>query len=164
MEKDTVKRYTSALREQNYDKALKIAEDLVKEYIELDFNYSEIARENNLTRERVGQIYGTIFGDRQFADKLTEDFNWKAIKDLTETLGITQAEIAKESGISRATVVGVLNGDPTRTAKLKRKSSNPPAKIKVIKTILKMIKNKLYVIGEEISCIQKEVNDIDQNT
>ena len=161
MEQNTVKRYTSALREQNYDKALKIAENLVKEYIGLDFNYSEIARGNNLTRERVGQIYGTIFGDRQFADKLTEDFNWKAFRDLTETLGITRAEIAKESGISQATVVGVLNGDPTRTAKLKKKSSNPPAKIQVIKTILKMIKRKLYAVDKVISSIQEEVKNID---
>lgn len=161
MEKNTVRKYTSALREQNYDKALKIAEDLVREYIGLDFNYSEIARKNNLTRERIGQIYGTIFGDRQFADKLTEDFDWRAFGELTKALGITRTEIANVSGVTQATVVRVLEGDPKTTARSKRKSSNPPAKIRVIKTILEMIKSKLCAVDKLISDIQEEVNNID---
>ena len=160
MERNIVKKYTNQLRVENYDQALKIAEDLVKEYIGLDFNYSEIARKNSLTRERVAQIYGTIFGDRQFLDKLNDDFNWKALGKLCTALGITRSDVMLESGVSLATITRVLNGTYIRKKKKNKKSTNPSAKIKIMKTVLGLVSKKFKATDKALDSVEKSIKNM----
>ena len=161
MKKNIVKTYTNQLRTENYDRAMEIAEELVNEYLQLDYNYAEIARKNNLTRERVAQIYGTIFGDRQFLDKLNENFNWKALGSLCTALGITRNDVMLESGVSLATVTRVLNGDYTRVKKSKRKSTNPSAKIKIIKTVLGLVSERFKAVDKALDRVEESVKNIE---
>lgn len=159
MEKNIIKTYTNQLRVENYDQALKIAEDLVKEYIGLDFNYSEIARKNSLTRERVAQIYGTIFGDRQFMEKLNEDFDWKELGNLCTALGITRNDVMLESGVSLATITRVLNGTYIRKKKKNKKSTNPSAKIKIMKTVLGLVSKKFKATDKALDGLEKSLKN-----
>lgn len=160
MEKNIVKTYTKQLRAENYDRAMEIAEELVNEYLQLDYNYAEIARKNKLTRERVAQIYGTIFGDRQFLDKLNENFNWKALGNLCTALGITRNDVMLESGVSLSTVTRVLNGDYIRVKRPKRKSSNPSAKIKIIKTVLSLVSERFKAVDKALYKVEESVKNI----
>ena len=159
MERNIVKKYTNQLRVENYDQAMKIAEQLVNEYLELDYNYAEIARKNSLTRERVAQIYGTIFGDRQFLDKLNDDFNWKALGKLCTALGITRSDVMLESGVSLATITRVLNGTYIRKKKKNKKSTNPSAKIKIMKTVLGLISKKFKATDKAFDGLEKSLKN-----
>lgn len=160
MEKNIIKTYTNQLRAENYDRAMKIAEDLVNEYLELDCSYAEIARRNNLTRERVAQIYGTIFGDRQFLDKLNDDFNWKALGKLCTALGITRSDVMLESGVSLATITRVLNGTYIRKKKKNKKSTNPSAKIKIMKTVLGLVSKKFKATDKALDSVEKSIKNM----
>lgn len=160
MERNIVKKYTNQLRVENYDQAMKIAKQLVNEYLELDYNYAEIARKNSLTRERVAQIYGTIFGDRQFLDKLNDDFNWKALGKLCTALGITRSDVMLESGVSLATVTRVLNGTYNRKKKEVRKSRNPSAKVKIIKTVLSMVSQRFKAVDKALDSVEKSIKNM----
>jgi len=164
MERNIVKKYTNQLRVENYDQAMKIAEQLVNEYLELDYNYAEIARKNSLTRERVAQIYGTIFGDRQFLDKLNDDFNWKALGKLCTALGITRSDVMLESGVSLATITRVLNGTYIRKKKKNKKSTNPSAKIKIMKTVLGLVSKKFKAKDKALDSVEKSIKNMKQNT
>lgn len=157
MEGNIVRTYTNQLRIENYDRAMKIAEDLVNEYLELDYSYAEIARRNNLTRERVAQIYGTIFGDRQFLEKLNEDFNWKALGSLCTALGITRNDVMVESGVSLATATRVLNGTYARKKRVSKKTTNPSAKTKIIKTVLRLVSERLKAIDKALDDVEVSV-------
>lgn len=160
MERNIVKKYTNQLRVENYDQAMKIAEQLVNEYLELDYNYAEIARKNSLTRERVAQIYGTIFGDRQFLDKLNDDFNWKALGKLCTALGITRSDVMLESGVSLATITRVLNGTYIRKKKKNKKSTNPSAKIKIMKTVLGLVSKKFKATDKALDSVEKSIKNM----
>ena len=160
MERNIVKKYTNQLRVENYDQAMKIAEQLVNEYLELDYNYAEIARKNSLTRERVAQIYGTIFGDRQFLDKLNDDFNWKALGKLCTALGITRSDVMLESGVNLTTVTRVLNGTYNRKKKENKKSTNPSAKIKIMKTVLGLVSKKFKATDKALDSVEKSIKNM----
>ncbi len=159
MERNIVKKYTNQLRVENYDQAMKIAEQLVNEYLELDYNYAEIARKNSLTRERVAQIYGTIFGDRQFLDKLNDDFNWKALGKLCTALGITRSDVMLESGVSLATITRVLNGTYIRKKNKNKKSTNPSAKTKIMKTVLSLVSKKFKATDKALDGLEKSLKN-----
>lgn len=161
MEKNIIKTYTNQLRAENYDRAMKIAEQLVNEYLELDYNYAEIARKNSLTRERVAQIYGTIFGDRQFMEKLNEDFDWKELGNLCTALGITRNDVMLESGVSLATITRVLNGTYIRKKKKNKKSTNPSAKTKIMKTVLSLVSKKFKATDKALDGVEKSLKNIE---